>query len=356
MNYPFCPEEELKDVGKFRPVPKPYGVPSFPVRKFNTPITPKENFLRLARGEKPLWMPNFSVDFNCLQPMVMPDAYARTYGGTDWFGIEWQYEELSRAAMVKPGTRRLSDIVNWEKELVFPNLKAIDWKKDYQEHYADLMEPDRATTFIIVNGCFERLADLTSFEDTFCYLLEEPEAVGDFFEKLTDFHIELFKIAREVYHADAITFHDDMGTQINSFMSPATFREVLLPHYKRMNQAAHNMGLYMILHSCGCVGNQMENFCDAGFDFWEGQDNCNDKTALLKQTTSRMGQVSIFQPPAEMDGEELRQYVENHVKTMAEAGRYMPWVVNTNPGRKVDINEVIYVTSRKLYCGETEEK
>ena len=62
--------------------------------------------------------------------------------------------------------------MNWEKELVFPDLKAIDWKKDYQEHYADLMEPDRATTFIIVNGCFERLADLTSFEDTFCYLLE----------------------------------------------------------------------------------------------------------------------------------------------------------------------------------------
>ena len=78
MNYPFCPEEELKDVGKFRPVPKPYGVPSFPVRKFNTPITPKENFLRLARGEKPLWMPNFSVDltvcsqWSCRMPMPEP--------------------------------------------------------------------------------------------------------------------------------------------------------------------------------------------------------------------------------------------------------------------------------------------
>ena len=69
-----------------------------------------------------------------------------------------------------------------------------------------------------------------------------------------------------------------------------------------------------------------------------------------------MGQVSVFQPPAEMDGEELQQYVENHVKTMADSGRYMPWVVNTNPGRKVDINEVIYVTSRKLYCKEMEEK
>ncbi|MFR4671323.1 MAG: hypothetical protein ACLT69_16090 [Intestinibacter bartlettii] len=30
--------------------------------------------------------------------------------------------------MVKPGTRRLDDITNWES-LVFPDLSAIDWQK-----------------------------------------------------------------------------------------------------------------------------------------------------------------------------------------------------------------------------------
>jgi len=347
--YPFRRKEELKDVGMYNAVPKPYGVPAFPMRKFNTPITPKENFFLVCRNEKSAWMPNATVDFNAIQPMIMPDAYARTYGGIDWFGIDWQYEPLSKAAMVRPGTRRLSDITKWEEELIFPDLQALDWAKDYEKNYASVMEPDRATLFIIVNGCFERLADLTSFEDALCYLLEEPEAVHAFFDRLTDFHIELMKIARKYYHADAITFHDDMGTQKSSFMSPETFREMILPHYQKMNKSAHEMGLYVNFHSCGSVANQIENFCDAGFDFWEGQDNCNDKAALLEQTTNRMGQIGVFQPAAELSDEELTEYVINHVKTMGRAGRYIPWYVNVDPNRKVDVNELIYVTSRQLY-------
>ena len=269
--YAFNPGIELQDVGEYKPVPKPYGMPGRAVRKFNTPITPKENFLRMARGEKPLWVPNMSSEFNSIQPLVMPDAHARCYGGTDWFGIEWQYEPKSNAAMVKPGTRRLSDITKWREELVFPDLDAIDWKKDYEENYAALMEPDRPTNFCIVNGCFERLGDLTSFADAFMYLLEEPEEVAALFEKFTDFHIRLIKIAKEYYGADLITFHDDMGTQISSFMSPDTYREVMVPHYQRMNKAAHEMGVYVNYHSCGCVGNLIPYYIEAGFDFWEGQ-------------------------------------------------------------------------------------
>lgn len=348
MKIPFD-KEELKDVGMWKPVPKPYGVPAYPMRRFNTPITPKENFLMVCRKETPVWMPNATVDFNAIQPEIMADAYARNHGGKDWFGIEWQFDAASNAAMVKPGTRRLSDITKWREELEFPDLQAIDWEKDYKENYADLMEPERATLFMIVNGCFERLADLAGFMDAFSYLLEEPKEVGELFARFTDMHIELMGIAKEYYGADAITFHDDMGTQINSFMSPDIFREVLLPHYQRMNAAAHEMGLYVNFHSCGCVGNQMENFCDAEFDFWEGQENCNDKVSLLKQTTDRMGQLSVFAPPPGMDDEELKKYVIAHVQTMAEAGRYIAWYVNTYPESSVDVNELIYVTSRGFY-------
>ena len=249
--------EEIQNAKMAPAIPIPYGAPEFETVKFNTPITPKENVLRIYKKEKPLWMPSLYFDVNFIQPLVMPDAYARCKGGIDWFGIEWEYEPQTKAAMVKPGTRRLDEITNWEK-LVFPDLSAIDWQKDYDENYKDKIDPDKATAFVIVNGLFERTADLTSFEDTFCYLLEEEEALEAFYTKLTDFHIELMKIAKEVYHADIITFHDDMGTQKNSFFSPTTFEEVMLPHYKRMNDAAHEMGLYVNFHSCGCVGNQIQ--------------------------------------------------------------------------------------------------
>ncbi|SFB02288.1 Uroporphyrinogen decarboxylase (URO-D) [Acetitomaculum ruminis DSM 5522] len=349
-NYPFS-AEELSDVGMYPAVPGPYGMPTFPARKFKTPITPKENFKLMCEKKKPVWIPNIPTDFNCIQPECMPDAYARNHGGFDWFGIDWEFEPLTAAAMVRPGTRRLSEIDNWEEELLpkWPDLNVIDWQKNYDEIYKPVIQEDRATMFIIVNGLFERTADLTSFEDTFCYLLEEPEALNALYTKLTDFHLDLMKIAKEVYGADVITFHDDMGSQKSSFMSPDTYKEILLPHYKRMNDAAHDMGLYVNYHSCGSVSNQIENFCDAGFDFWEGQDACNDKQAIMDKYGDRMGQVSIFMPdPAESD-EDFVKEIEEKVYKLGKTGRYITWFANMNPNRSVNGEELIYKLSRELY-------
>lgn len=353
MQYPFDRENELKDVGMYKAVPKPYGGVATPTRKFNTPITPKENFFRMCRGEMPLWMPNISLDFNFIQPLVMADAKARCEGGTDWFGIEWVYEPLSRAAMVKPGTRRLSDITRWKEELLpsWPDLKSVDWEKDYRENYEPVMDPDRPTMFAIVNGYFERLADLTSFDDTFCYLLEEQEAIHEFYDKLDEFHIELMRIARDVYHADVITFHDDMGSQMNAFMSPATFREVLLPHYQKLNRAAHDMGLTVNHHSCGNVAKQIPNMIESGFDFWEGQDNCNDKQAIMDEYGDKLGQVSVFLVPPDVSQAEFEKIVHDRVYGLGKTGRYIAYYVEMDPNRSPNGFELLYSYSRELYCG-----
>ena len=60
--YAFRPEIELQDIGEYKPVPKMYGMPGRAARKFNSPITPKENFLRIARKEKfPMYPRNSTV-------------------------------------------------------------------------------------------------------------------------------------------------------------------------------------------------------------------------------------------------------------------------------------------------------
>ena len=314
----------------------------------------KENLFKIVRNEKPLWMPVMGGDINFIQPLAMPDALARWKGGKDWFGIEWEYEANINAAMVKPGTRRLSDITKWEEELEFPDLNDIDWKKDYDENYKGKLDPTRATMFTIVNGLFERTADLTSFEDTFCYLLEEEEVLEKFYDRLADWHIELFKIAKDIYHADIIIFHDDMGTQRSSFFSPATFEEVMLPHYKKMVDAAHKMGLLVSFHSCGSVSNQIENFIKAGFDFWEGQDCCNDKLALLEKYGDVLPQISAFSPDPDgvLSDEEYEKALVDRIKEFGKDGRYVMWYRESNQERYLKGQEIIYRESRKFYCGE----
>ena len=307
----------------------------------------------MIRKEKPLWIPNLLHDFNFIQPQVMPDAFARVHGGTDWFGIEWEYEKLTNAAMVKPGTRRLSDVTEWEKEIVWPDLNAIDWAKDFDENFRSVVSSEKPVMFVIVNGFYERLADLTSFEDTLCAFIEEPEAVDAFFTRLCDWHIELIKIAKKHYNAEVITFHDDMGTQRSSFFSPDMFTEIMLPHYRRMNDAAHAMGLVVNFHSCGSVVNQIPNFIEAGFDFWEGQDACNDKAAIMDQYGDRLGQVAFMRAMPDQTDDMLKQDIFKRVAALGKRGNYILLVRDMAPEkRSFDLDSLLYELSRRYYQGE----
>lgn len=347
-------EDELKVIGEYR-MPGIYGVKEAVAPRYNYPITPKENMIRMLEGKMPLWVPNQDLDNNAIQPLVMPDAMARNFGGVDWFGIQWEYEPLTKAAMVKPGTRALSDITEWEKEIKWSDLSAIDWKKDYEENYKGKIAEDRFSYFVIVNGLFERLADLTSFEDAFCYLLEEPEVLTEFYDKLVDWHIELIKIAKEVYGADMILLHDDMGTQISTFFSPSTYEELFVPQYQKITKAAHDMGMYIALHSCGCIKTLMPLIIEAGFDAWEGQDSANDKKAIIDEYGKDLAQCTLWVIPADMSDEDAVAEVHKKVDELGLTGRFACRLRDGNPNRKVNLAEELYRYSRVKLMEQAEK-
>ncbi|MBQ6468945.1 MAG: hypothetical protein IJJ50_02695 [Lachnospiraceae bacterium] len=340
--------EELKVLGQYS-MPGIYGAPDTIVPKYNYPITPKENMLRMLNGEMPLWVPNQTIDNNAIQPVVMPDASARNFGGTDWFGIQWTYEPMTKAAMVTPGTRRVQDIENWKEEIIWPDLYAIDWKKDYEDNYKGRISPDRLSYFVIVNGFFERTADLTSFEDAFCALLECPDELTEFYDKLADWHIELIKIAKEYYNTDMILFHDDMGTQRSTFFSPNTYRELFLPQYKKVTKAAHDMGMYICLHSCGNIATLMPQIIEAGFDAWEGQDSANDKAAIMREYGKDLAQCTLYIIPDTMSDEDAVAHIHKTVDDLAMTGRFACRLRDMKADRKINLAEELYRYSRTRY-------
>ena len=102
-------EEELKTTGTHTQFGI-YGAPDTEAPNYNYPITPKENMLRMLRGEKPLWVPNQTLENNALQPLVMDDARARNFGGKDWFGIELLNEDIYFINFV-PSSLMISDVL-----------------------------------------------------------------------------------------------------------------------------------------------------------------------------------------------------------------------------------------------------
>lgn len=59
----------------------------------------------------------------------------------------------------------------------------------------------------------------------------------------------------------------DFGTQTSAFCSDATFRELWLPYYRRVNDWIHAHTPWKTFkHSCGSVVRFLDSFVDAGFD------------------------------------------------------------------------------------------
>lgn len=349
-DFSFNKKKEVDEGGLYSPFPYAYGMGDIQVPKFNTPVTCKENFRRFLNKEPIYWMPRMMVDFNFIQPMVMPDSAARAVGGRDWFGIEWQYEPVCGASMVKPHTRRLSDITAWREEIEFPDLDAIDWESDFKTNYEPYYDPNRPTCFVIVNGLFERTADLTSFEDAFCYLLEEPEELAAFYDKLTDWHIRLIEIANKYYYADGITFHDDMGSQQAPFMSRNTFKELLMPCYKRITKAAHDLGMWVNFHSCGHVDMLLDLFCECGFDIWEGQNNAVDTAALIEKYSDRIAFLNAYKAPPTMGDEEYYETIRGLIEAYGPSNRVMFWLQDQKKEpRSFAEDDAIYILSREFY-------
>ena len=99
---------------------------------YTTPITPKENILRLYEGKTPMWTPFPIGDLNSLMLDCDPENRARgpeTQGERlDGWGVEWIFVDVVGGAMVKPGNPKVLDIEHWEDYVTPPDPDTWDWE------------------------------------------------------------------------------------------------------------------------------------------------------------------------------------------------------------------------------------
>jgi uroporphyrinogen-III decarboxylase len=112
-------------------------------------------------------------------------------------------------------------------------------------------------------------------------LVEEPDAVNELLTAITDHKIRLAEVAVKYFQADAFMNFDDIATERNLFMSPATYRKLIKPHHRRLNDAVRNLGMIPIQHTCGYAETCVEDYIETGADAWNAVQPSNDIAALL---------------------------------------------------------------------------
>ena len=268
-------EDELEVTGTLAGFMKP--------ERYNTPITPRENMLRLYEGKTPMWIPSpweaASIKVDC-----DPENVARSpSGGVDGYGVEWIFVKTAGGAMVKPGNPKVPDISEWEKYVTVPDPETWDWAGAYEKQKDALADPTLFTTVTFGSCLFERLIAVMDFENAAMALVDDDqkEGVHRFLRAVTDYRKKYYTLVKKWFDPDGVNFNDDWGSQRAEFFSRETAAEMLVPYVKESVQCAHELGMYVDLHCCGFVEGFVPFFIEEGFDTWGGQP-LNDKPKLKK--------------------------------------------------------------------------
>jgi hypothetical protein len=111
---------------------------------------------------------------------------------------------------------------------------------------------------------------IRDIEEWYISTLTRKPYVHAIFEKQTEITLEnLAKIQVRVGNRVQAVFlcGTDFGTQQSTFCSPATFRELYMPYYRRINDWIHKHTPWKTFkHSCGAVRTLIPAFIESGFD------------------------------------------------------------------------------------------
>lgn len=247
-------------------------------------------------------------------------------GGRDGFGCLWATEDGGQTPI--PGNYVLTDITDWRNQVVFPDLKSVDWAEKSEKELKNL---DRSTQFMeycMGNGPFERLLDLMGLEELTYALMDEPQHCKDLLKAFTEYRLEYLELIGKYYHPDFVVTFDDTAYATGLFLSREQYCEFIQPSHKMINDAVYAMGARPIQHCCGKAETLVEEFIREGAVAWSSVDPANDVTGILQKYGKQITLIGGFNSsgaPAGLDATDEMMINEVHrvMDTYAPYGSFI---------------------------------
>ncbi|NLO46974.1 MAG: hypothetical protein GX111_01430 [Clostridiales bacterium] len=325
--------------------------------KIDTPITPLENFRRMAMRDHPLWMPNALTDMQTLMiqdiadgAQIGPDFKRRAtedYQFYDWFGVSWTWVCSAGGAVTTPGINLLDDITDWESVIKFPVLGEWDWKTKADDFLKNQYDPNRVLHIDLGPGCVQRLISvLGGYSEGMLAFATEPDAVKAFFSRFADFMIEVVDLLYAFYPVTMLTIHDDWGTERDTFFSPKMMEELLFEPTKRIVSHVKAKGGIYMQHTCGNVARFIPYMIDMGTDLLQIQRRAVNIPEMKEKYGDKIGfnvgieGVSMGKPASV---EEMCQKIRNTVDIYGKGGGAYVNLFDMDP-------EKLWIYLFELYC------
>ena len=315
-------------------------------------LTKRQNLVEVMKGGNP---DRFVKQYEAFA-LMMKTPISRLkppVGGTivnEWgVTLSWPEGQLGSFPVHDEEHIVIKDITKWRDYVKAPKLDYPDeaWATAIADANA-VDRNDQYVTVFVAPGLFEHVHYLMSMEEALMAYYEEPEAMHELIDFLVDFELRLAQEFVKHLHPDAVFHHDDWGSQINSFVSPAMFKEFFEPAYKKIYGYYKENGVELIIHhSDSYAANLVPSMIEMGIDIWQGVMNTNNIPELIKQYGEKitfMGGIhsGLVDFPT-WTPEIVAEYVE---KTCQENGK-LYFIPSQTSGLPIDSFPGVYETINK---------
>ncbi|MCR3923319.1 MAG: veratrol--corrinoid protein metyltransferase [Firmicutes bacterium] len=300
-------------------------------------LTQKENFLRVARGEMPEYVPVSTFGEPGGAPlMAMADpsilgSFRGPDGGKDPWGVTFvTNEETNFAALPKPNDFILTDVTKWRDIIKAPDYSGYDWvaaaKADREKFVKD---PDK-TAFVISGyaDLFQQFIGFMGFTEGLCALYEEKEEVEELLDYMLEHSLYITKNVLHYYKPEGYYLLDDSASKLQPFISPKLFDELFVPRYKQCLDLVREEQIPIFYHNCGRCEDLMPSMVDIGVSVWDPAQVENNLVKVKERFGRKLAINGGFEYKMPLtwpiiDEEDVRETVRDTFKRLAPDGGFI---------------------------------
>lgn len=248
-------------------------------------LSPKENYLKVLRGEIPEYVPS---SFEPYTEMIWLDYYFKPVYAPDGFNFSpWGVRyvgspDLNMGGMPEPGFIILHDILKWRDVIKNPGTGNINFEK----HYTKSVEGfDRENRAVVINGAeyFQTLVSFMGFAEAVMAMYEEPEEVYALLDYISEYNIEIAKQRIKYTKAEIYMISDDCAAAQHPFISPDMYQRLIKPFHKKHADLAIENGMCITKHDCGHSECFIPDWIEMGISGWNPAEPINDLRGIKKK-------------------------------------------------------------------------
>jgi len=277
-------------------------------------VTPKENILRLLKGDNPEYIP---YGLESVRTFWHRDARFFFGNGdptavewTDIWGVDWRLGDPSAAESFYPVTHPLESLCDLDR---FPFPDPYD-PGLFAEIRPEIEKVNRDESLLMLSnpGClFTRAWLLLGMENFLSDMLLEPDGAEALLDRILAYQQAVLEQELS-FRPDIVYFGDDVGTTKALMIRPDLWRSMVKPRLAKLTRMCREAGCYTILHSCGKIEDIIDDVIEIGVDILNPVQATANDLVLLK--SKARGKLTLY---GGMDAGLLVQGTPNEVQCHA---------------------------------------